>query len=61
MSIDVRKVRDRAWHYVGQDTAVACDMTLAKMQQFVAGTYCPSEEQLQKLATRIKLTEQHHE
>jgi|tagenome__1003787_1003787.scaffolds.fasta_scaffold20433810_2 hypothetical protein len=50
-------LRNRAWHYLGQDTALACGMSLPQLQQFIAGSYHPTTEQLQKLATRMKMTE----
>ena len=53
--INIKAVRDRAWHYLSCETAAHAGMTLAEMQQFIAGTYAPSPEQLDKLARRMGL------
>jgi hypothetical protein len=60
MTVDVKlkQIRDRAWLFLSPAVAAAADMTLAELQQFVAGTYHPSETQLQQLARRLHFTEQ---
>ena len=52
---DVKAVRKRAWHYLEPSVAACAGMTLGQMQQFVAGTYHPDENQIHALAVRMQL------
>jgi hypothetical protein len=51
--MNVKSVRDRAHHYLSDEVASCACMTLAELQQFVAGTVSLSEEQLECLARRM--------
>ena len=43
-SVQIRALRDRTWHYLSYEVAIYAGMTgLAELQQFVAGTFHPSE------------------
>ena len=53
--ISAKKVRDRAWHYISPDVAAAAGMTFQQMQQFIAGTFTPTDTQLRDLARRMYL------
>ncbi|UQD70492.1 hypothetical protein JEY40_31715 [Bradyrhizobium japonicum] len=46
-------MRDRAWHFIDADIAASAGLTLAQLQQFVAGSFTPTQEQLEQLARRI--------
>jgi hypothetical protein len=48
-------IRKRAWHYLSPSVAACAGMTLAELQQFVAGSYQPTEDQLTLLAKRMRL------
>lgn len=50
MTIDVKAIRNRIYHRLDPDTASAAGMTIHDLQQFIAGTYQPTPEQLQALA-----------
>lgn len=53
-AIQIRALRNRAFHYLSYEVALSAGMTgLAQLTQFVAGTYHPSDDQLTRLATRI--------
>jgi len=52
-SPDINAIRRLAPHYIG---AASCGgLTIPEMQQFIAGTFTPSEEQLVGLARMMKL------
>jgi hypothetical protein len=54
--IQINKLRNFTWHYLSYEVAISAGMPgLASLEQFVAGTFHPSPEQLQRLATRIGL------
>jgi hypothetical protein len=57
ITISIKEVRKRAWHFLDPDTAGSAGMTLAQLQQFVAGTFHPSQEQLRRLARRMSVPE----
>lgn len=50
-----RTLRARAWHYITPDVANAAGISLAELQRFVAGTFHPSDDQLERLARRMGL------
>ena len=56
--LTVKKLRERTWHSISPHAAHAGGMTLGQLQQFVAGTYHPDEQQLRGLANYygIKVT-----
>ncbi|MFH0300991.1 helix-turn-helix transcriptional regulator [Bradyrhizobium sp. 31Argb] len=54
---DIKAVRDRAWLYLEPDVAARAGMSLAQLQQFVAGTFVPSPEQLRALARVLNIKE----
>jgi len=56
--MNVRKIRDRAQHYLAPDTAADADLSFEELRQFVAGRSLPSQDQLAKLAARIGLSEE---
>jgi hypothetical protein len=55
MSTTVEIVRKRAWHSLSPQTAAAAGMSLAQLQQFVAGGFHPTPEQIEALARRLGL------
>ena len=52
----LKQVRDRAWMYLSPEVAACAGMTLDQLKQFIAGTYFPTDAQLQALARRMRLT-----
>ena len=52
---DIKVVRDRTRHYLSDEVAACAGLRLADLQAFVAGTFFPSEQALEKLARRMKL------
>lgn len=54
--MNIKTIRDRAWLYLTPGVAAAANMTLAELQQFVGGTFHPSDEQLGVLARRMGLS-----
>jgi hypothetical protein len=56
MPVNVKTVRDRAWHSLSPQTAAAAGMTLAQLQQFVAGSFHPTPEQIETLSRHMGLT-----
>jgi hypothetical protein len=51
--IQITALRNRTWHYLSYEVAIFAGMTgVNQLQQFVAGTYHPTEEQLIRLANR---------
>ena len=53
----IERVRRYAWHYLDPGVAAAAAMSLAQLQQFVAGVFSPSDAQLQQLSRRMGLDE----
>ena len=54
----VAAVRSQTWFYLEPSVGAAANMSLAELQQFIGGTYQPSETQLKQLARRMHMTEQ---
>lgn len=52
----LKAVRDRAWLSLSPQTAAAAGMTLSELQQFVAGSFHPTQEQLEALARVMRIT-----
>jgi hypothetical protein len=50
---DIKRLRDRSWKYLDPCVAAVAGMSLQQLQQFCAGNFCPTPEQLQRLATRM--------
>jgi hypothetical protein len=50
-----QRVRDRAWLYLEPCVAATATMTLANLQQFVGGTYHPTDDQIRRLAIRMQV------
>jgi hypothetical protein len=55
MSNLTRQVRDRAWMFLSPEVAAVAGMTLVQMQQFIAGMFHPSHDQIQRLARRMQI------
>jgi hypothetical protein len=51
----LESIRARAMMYLSEEVASHAAMTLAEMQQLVAGTYFPSDQQRTALARRMRL------
>ena len=51
----VQCIRACAMHYLSPEVASYANMSLHDMQQFIAGSYWPTDVQLQQLARRINL------
>jgi hypothetical protein len=49
------KVRQRSALYLSPEVARVAGMTLAQLQQFAAGAFHPSHEQVQRLARRMQI------
>jgi hypothetical protein len=50
----IRALRKRTWHYLSYEVAISAGMTgLAELEQFLAGTFHPSPDQLTRLANCI--------
>jgi hypothetical protein len=47
-TLQVDKIRRRVWHSISPCTAAG--LTQAQLQQFIAGTFLPSDIQLTRLA-----------
>ena len=52
-TIQVNAIRKRACHYLSPEVAARAGMTLFQLQQFVAGAFTPTDEQLTSLARRM--------
>lgn len=53
MTISIKQLRDRAMHYLTPDVASRAGMSLQQLQQFIAGAFTPTSEQIEQLARRI--------
>lgn len=53
----LKKVRDRARHSLSHEVAMHAGLQQEALQQFVAGTFTPSPEQLHRLALRLGVPE----
>jgi hypothetical protein len=51
----IHVVRSLLWHYLNLSTANAVGLTVHQLQQFIAGKFMPSDEQLTALARRMRL------
>jgi hypothetical protein len=51
------KVRERLPHYLSHDIGAAAGLSLWHLQQIVAGSFKPTDEQLAALARRIHVKE----
>jgi hypothetical protein len=51
--VNIKPIRDRAWLYLNPGVAACAGMTLQELQQFIAGSFHPSEDQLAALARRM--------
>jgi hypothetical protein len=51
----VDRIRQRCWHSISPQTAAQAGdgMTMADIQQFIAGTFLPSPAQLTRLANYL--------
>ena len=56
MPIDIKQVRDRVAHYLNPETASAVGLTLQQLQQVVTGSQPLSDQQLEILARRMRIT-----
>jgi hypothetical protein len=48
-------IRERAHLYLSPEVASYAAMTLADLQQFIAGTFTPTDAQLWQLARRMQM------
>jgi hypothetical protein len=55
MFTDEAAVRKRAWHYLSPEVAAVAGMSIFQLQQFVAGTFHPTDDQIHALAIRMQL------
>jgi hypothetical protein len=53
--MNIKRIRDRTWHYLTADVAASAGMSLDQLKQFVAGGYRPNREQIEQLARRLEL------
>jgi len=54
--MNVKKIRDRAHHYISPSVADCAGLTFEQLRQFVGGTTIPPLDKLEKLAARIGLS-----
>lgn len=50
-----QQTRKRAWEYLNPCVAGVASMSLEQLQQFVAGTFHPSDDQIARLARRMQV------
>jgi|RhiMetStandDraft_4_1073278.scaffolds.fasta_scaffold7120843_1 hypothetical protein len=50
---NIKAIRDRLSHALSPQTAEAAGMSLAELQQFVAGSFHPIPEQIERLARQL--------
>ena len=48
--LTINKIRNRVWHSISPQVANQANLTIQNLQQFIAGTFMPSDLQLQQLA-----------
>jgi hypothetical protein len=53
--MNIKRIRDRTAHYLSDEVAASAGMSLAELQQFVAGNFHPNREQIEALARRLEL------
>lgn len=51
--VDVTTLRKHAWHFLEPEVARSVGITLAQLQQFVAGHFHPDRTTLRRLSRRI--------
>ena len=54
-SIKIKAIRHLVWHCLSPHTAEFAGLTLSQLQQFAAGAFTPSEEQLRALARYLRI------
>lgn len=54
----VRAIRLRAVHYLSPDVAACAGLTLQQLQQFTAGAHDLTDDQLERLARRMRMSEE---
>ena len=54
-SSKIKAIRQLAWHCLSSHTAEFAGLTLSQLQQFAAGGFTPSEEQLNSLARYFRI------
>ena len=47
MQVSLKQIRDRAWLSLSPQTAAAAGLSFAQLQQFVAGGFHPTAEQIE--------------
>lgn len=50
-----QQTRKRAWEYINPCVAAVASMSLEQLQQFVGGTFHPSDDQITRLARRMQV------
>ena len=58
MAVNEKVLRKLCFHYINYTVAADADMTLHQLQQYVAGNFQPTLEQIQRLANRVKLRDE---
>jgi hypothetical protein len=53
--MNIKRIRAHAMHYLSHEVAASARMSLAELQQFVAGNFHPNREQIEALARRLEL------
>jgi hypothetical protein len=56
MTITAQEVRKQAWMFLSPEVAGIAGLSLAELQQFVAGTVTLSAQQVEALASRMGMT-----
>ena len=53
--LTINAIRNRTWHSLSPYTAAQAGLTVANLQQFIAGTFTPPEEALIRLANYYQI------
>jgi hypothetical protein len=53
--MNIKRIRDRAMHYLTPDVAASAGMSLDQLKQFCAGNFHPDRAQIEQLARRMEL------
>ena len=52
----LENVKRRLWHYLNPDVAAYAGLKVQDLQHIISGTYTPTDDELNALATRMHLT-----
>jgi hypothetical protein len=53
--MNIKRIRDRTWHYLTPDVAASAGPSLDQLKQFCTGAFHPNREQIEQLARRLEL------